>query len=46
VSRQDRVLLPRLSQGESAPMLRVLDEHGGNVNLAEVQLLKFDSTMS
>jgi Putative Ig domain len=36
----------RLSQHESAPMLRVLDEHGGNVNLAEVQLLKFDGTMS
>jgi hypothetical protein len=31
-----------LPQDESVTMLRVLDEHGGHVNLAEVQLLRFD----
>ena len=31
-----------LPQHASAPMIRILDEHGGNTNLAEVQLLHFD----
>jgi hypothetical protein len=30
-----------LPQHESVPMVRILDEHGGNTNLAEVQLLQF-----
>jgi hypothetical protein len=29
------------AQRQTVPMVRVLDEHGGNVNLAEVQFLQF-----
>ena len=32
-----------LPQHVSLPMLRILDEHGGNTNLAEVRLLRFDA---
>ncbi|WP_432877500.1 putative Ig domain-containing protein [Kribbella sp. CA-245084] len=35
-----------LPKHESVPMLRVLDEHGGNTNVAEVQLLQFDQPAS
>jgi hypothetical protein len=28
-------------QHESLPMVRILDEHGSNANLAEVQFLQF-----
>ncbi|MFC9693397.1 discoidin domain-containing protein [Kribbella sp. NPDC056951] len=31
-----------LPQHVAAPMIRILDEHGGNTNVAEVQLLQFD----
>ncbi|MDH6696487.1 putative Ig domain-containing protein [Streptomyces sp. MAA16] len=31
------------TEHQSIPMLRVLDEHGGNANIAEVQLLRFSS---
>jgi hypothetical protein len=34
-----------LAQNESVPRLRVLDEHGGNTNIAEVQLLRFDGPL-
>jgi hypothetical protein len=30
-----------LPQHESLPMVRILDEHGGNTDLAEVQFLQF-----
>ncbi|MFE2427902.1 putative Ig domain-containing protein [Streptomyces sp. NPDC059373] len=33
----------KLSAHQSLPMLRVLDEHGGNTDIAEVQLLQFNS---
>ncbi len=32
-----------LPQHTVIPMLRVLDEHGGNTNIAEVQLLRYDA---
>ncbi|MFC1401832.1 MULTISPECIES: putative Ig domain-containing protein [Streptacidiphilus] len=31
----------KLPQHQSVPMLRVLDQHGGNTDIAEVQLLQF-----
>ncbi|GAA3774074.1 putative Ig domain-containing protein [Streptomyces phyllanthi] len=34
----------KLPQRTVIPMLRVYDGHGGNTNLAEVQLLRFDSS--
>jgi hypothetical protein len=34
----------KLPQHTVIPMLRVYDGHGGNTNLAEVQLLRFDSS--
>ncbi|NUP38081.1 MAG: hypothetical protein HOY76_13955, partial [Streptomyces sp.] len=33
----------KLPQHTAIPMLRVYDGHGGNANLAEVQLLRSDS---
>jgi len=35
----DLFTLPRHA---SAPMVRILDERGGNTNLAEVRLLRFN----
>ncbi|WP_405975622.1 putative Ig domain-containing protein [Streptomyces sp. NBC_00988] len=43
VTSDQQWYLFKLPTHQSLPMLRVLDEHGGNTDIAEVQLLQFNS---